>query len=420
MGERHARVQLDRLAQLRDRRVGASRGHVSEPRGKVRPGVLGIEPDRLLRPCARRSRESPAHVRRPELGARRQRPCQQAVGARILGIDLQRPPQQRLGGLDLLGPNPRVDIGHRLHDEAPGVERVRRPALDALVLGGVEPRLDRGDDALGDLVLQGEEVRHVGVVAMGPDLQAGRGVAQLGPDPEVLPRAPDAAVEHVAHAEVAADLLRVDRLAAVGERRGAGRDEQPPQAREAGDDVLGEALGEILLAGVLAEVGEGQHGDRGPGLRALVGGGRAFARLDGADEAVADARNRRDPVGAAGHRPEELAQRGDLDREVALLDGRPLPRRIHQIRFRHHLAGLLQQRAEQEHPAVPDRNGQALPEKHPGLRVQDERAEREAQPGHGSSLPRFCEFSGQFGRASILGARLRARLAHHPFRGGPR
>ena len=213
----------------------------------------------------------------------------------------------------------------------------------------------------------------------------------------MLPGAPDAAVEHVAHPEIAADPLRVDRRAAVGERRGAGRDEEPPQTCEAGDDVFGQALGKILLAAVLAEVGEGQHGDRGTGLRAFVGDGRAFERLDGSHEAITDARNRRDPVGAAGHGPEEPAQRGDLHRQIALLDGCSLPRRIHQIRFRHHLAGVLEQRTEQENPAVPDRTRQALPEKHPGLRVQDERAEREAQPGHGSSLPEFCEFSEQFG-----------------------
>ena len=51
--------------------------------------------------------------------------------------------------------------------------------LEALVLGGVEPRLDRGDDALGDLILEGEEIGELDVVALGPDLEAGRGVAQL-------------------------------------------------------------------------------------------------------------------------------------------------------------------------------------------------------------------------------------------------
>ena len=66
-------------------------------------------------------------------------------------------------------------------------------------------------------------------------------------------------------------------------------------------------------------------------------------RLDRAHEAVTDARNRRDPVAAAGRRAEELAQRGHLDRQVALLDGRSLPRRIHQVRLRHHLPGVLQQ-----------------------------------------------------------------------------
>ena len=44
---------------------------------------------------------------------------------------------------------------------------------------GIEVRLDRGDDALGDLVLDGEDVAQLAVVSLGPDVLAGLGVDEL-------------------------------------------------------------------------------------------------------------------------------------------------------------------------------------------------------------------------------------------------
>ena len=77
-------------------------------------------------------------------------------------------------------------MGHRLHDKAPGVEAFGPPALKPLLLRGEQPGLDRGSDALRDLVLQGEEVGRVDVVAFRPDLEPGGRVAQLRPDPKPL------------------------------------------------------------------------------------------------------------------------------------------------------------------------------------------------------------------------------------------
>ena len=47
------------------------------------------------------------------------------------------------------------------------------------MLGRVKLRFDRRDDALGDLVLQRKEIGKLDLVALGPNLHAGRGVAQL-------------------------------------------------------------------------------------------------------------------------------------------------------------------------------------------------------------------------------------------------
>ena len=91
---------------------------------------------------------------------------------------------------------------------------------------------------------------------------SGCGVDELPGDAHAVRRLAHAAFEHIAHAELAADLLHVDRPALVGEGRIARDDEKPFDARKAGDDVLDHAVGEIFLFGIAAHVLEGQDCDR--------------------------------------------------------------------------------------------------------------------------------------------------------------
>ena len=78
----------------------------------------------------------------------------------------------------------------------------------------------------------------VAVEAVGPEMRAGRRIDELAGDPHPLARLAHAAFEHVAHAQLAPDLLHVDRPALVGEAGVARDHEQPAHARERGDDLL--------------------------------------------------------------------------------------------------------------------------------------------------------------------------------------
>src|SRR5205814_4236976 len=62
--------------------------------------------------------------------------------------------------------------------------------------------------------------------------------------------------------EFAPDQLYVDLLTLVRERRIASGYEQPPEPPKTCDDVLGEAVSEILLLTVVAEIRERQDGQR--------------------------------------------------------------------------------------------------------------------------------------------------------------
>ena len=162
--------------------------------------------------------------------------------------------QQRLGDHIVL-PRHAPVVRQRAHHQVPRVHAVRGLALGAKIFGGVKLRLDRRDDGLGDLVLHREHIGELAVVAFGPDVAAGCDVVELRGDPHPVAFLADAAFDHVADAELLGDLLQVDRLALVDERRVAGDDEEPAQLRQRGDDVLADAVGEILLLRLAAHVG---------------------------------------------------------------------------------------------------------------------------------------------------------------------
>jgi hypothetical protein len=66
---------------------------------------------------------------------------------------------------------------------------------------GGDPPLERGGDGARDLVLHGEDVAHVAVVAIRPQMRLGRGVDQLHGDAEPSVRAAHAALDDVAHTQ---------------------------------------------------------------------------------------------------------------------------------------------------------------------------------------------------------------------------
>ena len=85
-------------------------------------------------------------------------------------------------------------------------------------------------------------------------MRAGLGGDQLRVDLYLVADAAHAAFQDIADAEFAPDLLGVDRLALVSERGVAGDDEAAPDMREIGRQIVGEAVGEIFLLGIAAQV----------------------------------------------------------------------------------------------------------------------------------------------------------------------
>ena len=135
-------------------------------------------------------------------------------------------------------------------------------ALGALVRRRLDAAAQRRDDRRRHLVLDRENVLELAVVALGPDMRLGLAVDQLHGDAHAVAGLAHASLDHVVDAEFARDVLRLHRLALVGEDGVARDDQEVAEARQLGDDVFGQPVGEELLLRVAAHVGEGQHGDR--------------------------------------------------------------------------------------------------------------------------------------------------------------
>ncbi len=89
-----------------------------------------------------------------------------------------------------------------------------------------------------------------------------RRVDELGDDAELVSLAAHAPFQHGGDVQLLADLAHVQVLALEGEGRGAGDDADPRDVGERVDDLLGDAVGEVLVLLAAAQVDEGQHGDR--------------------------------------------------------------------------------------------------------------------------------------------------------------
>ena len=113
-----------------------------------------------------------------------------------------------------------------------------------------------------DIVLDFEDIGEFAVVALGPEMPATRSIDQLSGDANPVAGLADAAFEREADAEFPAYLGNVERLALVDEGRVARDDEQSGHLRQIRDDVLADAIAEILLLRIPAHIVEGEDDDR--------------------------------------------------------------------------------------------------------------------------------------------------------------
>jgi len=160
--------------------------------------------------------------------------------------------------------------------------------------------------------------------------------------------APYSALQDIAHAKLAADLLDVDGPVPVHQSRIPRDYEEPVDARQAGYDVVDNAFNEIVLLGRTANIREGKHRDR-----------RLVRQSEGGDWrhdvgvpqhlwphiTVPPPRQRFDPDFFAGIACEGATDCGDLHGQVAVLDSLARPGGSEQSVLADRVTGAIQQQS---------------------------------------------------------------------------
>ena len=211
--------------------------------------------------------------------------CKMRVGQRVLRVELDCLLEEG-GGLCVVLLRQPVELIQALQQVIVGRQDLRRLAFRALQNVGFDAPDQGGDNGPRDLVLDREDVLHVAVIALRPEMGPGLRVDQLDGYAHTVHRAPDTALHNVLDAQIAADLADVDRLVLECEGRVPGDHEERLEARQLRNQVVGDAVREVVPLRTAAHVDEGQERDRG--LRretarraAALGTGRRRRRIQG-------------------------------------------------------------------------------------------------------------------------------------------
>ncbi len=260
MTEREARVERQGASELRQRPLVLTGRAEAQPRHHPGPGLAGIEGQSVLRVNGGLL-VAGLHVGRPQ--AHRgppDRPAQEGMGSCIARLQTDGTLQEQLCFL-VLRPLYLVEEGHGPDHEAPGINAVRLLRRGSKSFLGIKVRFDRSDDPLSDVVLYGEDVLHLAVIFLGPDMLARGRVDELAGDANARSGSSDAALQDIPDPQIMGDLSDVHGLALVDEGGVPGDYEQPAQTCESRDDVLGDAIREKILLRIYPHVHEGQNSD---------------------------------------------------------------------------------------------------------------------------------------------------------------
>src|SRR5262245_19916907 len=120
-----------------------------------------------------------------------------------------------------------------------------------------------GDNRAHHIILNGKDILEVTIVVLGPAMRTRGSIDQLRGNSNAVAAAPYAAFQHIAYAQFASYLPHIDRLVLVLEAGVAGDDKQLGEAGQLSDDVVDDAVDQIFLLWMGAQVGERKHGIEG-------------------------------------------------------------------------------------------------------------------------------------------------------------
>jgi hypothetical protein len=127
----------------------------------------------------------------------------------------------------------------------------------------VDLRAGGRHDVEGYFVLQREHVRHFAIELVAPEMVSRIGLDELGCDTNTAAGLSNAPLQHIVRAQLAADFGHIDGFALEQKRRTSCEYGHSRLSRKSGDDLVGEAVGEIVNVLVATQIVEWQDRNRG-------------------------------------------------------------------------------------------------------------------------------------------------------------
>ena len=165
---------------------------------------------------------------------------------------------------------------------------------------------------------------------------------ELRGNPQLISRAPHAALQHIVHAQFTSDIRNALICSLEHHGRGPGDHAQPLgiQPAQLRNHFLSQPLAKVLLIRIGTEVLEWQDDEQHLFLRCTR---RFLGDADGDGEPVASFGNGGDVIGPVRVGAEHLTKHRDGPGQASLFDNGILPGRFEKIRFANHFAGVLQE-----------------------------------------------------------------------------
>ena len=114
---------------------------------------------------------------------------------------------------------------------------------------------------MSNLILNRENIGQLAIIPLSPNVPAIFAVNQLSRYTHARARFAHTSFQDKIHREFLPNLLHLYRFSFIGKGSVTRDDEQAGDFRQVRNDVLGDAVAEILLLGVAAHVVEWQNGD---------------------------------------------------------------------------------------------------------------------------------------------------------------
>ncbi|HET9387746.1 MAG TPA: hypothetical protein VFO67_21615 [Gemmatimonadales bacterium] len=240
---------------------------------------------------------------------------------------------------------------------------------------------ERLRDARRHIGLHREAVRQAALVGLGPEVRLAGRFHQARGDPHPIAFAPDTALEQVVCLQRLPHLSRAEVRFLEHHRRPPREDADAAAAQlpELRDHLLGQAVAEVRLVSLSAQVGERQHGEPDAWSRARRCVRRAGARSNLRDEPVSTPRQRFHEPGVVRIVTERGAEplHGGVQAVVEVDERAVRPQAAAQLLARDHVARSLEHHLEDFERLFLEAHGGLAVTELPGSDIELERSEPE-------------------------------------------